>query len=47
MARFQWGFGPVAEEPVVVGFDVVTTDSNGKIASAVGFLDKVPPDASV
>jgi SnoaL-like protein len=47
VARFRWGFGPVDEEPVVVGFDIVTTDSAGKIASAVGFLDKVPPEASV
>lgn len=45
-ARFQWGLGPDREEPVVVGFDVVTTDQDGRIATVVGFLDQVPVAAS-
>lgn len=40
--RFQWGLGPAGAEPVVIGFDVLTTDDDGKIASVVGFLDQVP-----
>ena len=42
VARFQWGLGPVGAEPLVVGFDVVTTDRDGRIRSVVGFLDRVP-----
>jgi hypothetical protein len=42
VARFSWGLGPAGEEPVVIGFDVVTTDEDGRIASVVGFLDRVP-----
>lgn len=42
VARFTWGLGPAGAEPVVIGFDVVTTDASGRIASVVGFLDKVP-----
>lgn len=42
VARFGWGLGPAGAEPVIVGFDVVTTDADGRIASVVGFLDKVP-----
>ncbi|MBO1754903.1 nuclear transport factor 2 family protein [Allobranchiibius sp. CTAmp26] len=41
-ARFTWGFGPADAEPVIVGFDVVMTDDDGRIASVLGFLDKVP-----
>ena len=42
MVRFGWGLGPYGAEPVVLGFDVVTTDADGRIATVVGFLDKVP-----
>jgi len=42
VARFGWGLGPGGSEPVVVGFDVVTTGSDGRIRSVVGFLDRVP-----
>ena len=42
VARFAWGLGPAGAEPVVIGFDVVSTDTNGRIRSVVGFLDRVP-----
>jgi ketosteroid isomerase-like protein len=42
VARFTWGLGPDGAEPVVVGFDVVVTDEDGRIASVNGFLDRVP-----
>ena len=41
-ARFTWDLGPAGAEPVVVGFDVAVTDEAGKLASVLGFLDKVP-----
>ncbi|NYJ73112.1 nuclear transport factor 2 family protein [Allobranchiibius huperziae] len=41
-ARFTWGLGPADAEPVIVGFDVVVTDDDGRIDSVLGFLDKVP-----
>ncbi len=40
--RFQWGLGPEATEPVVVGFDVVVLDQDGRIDDVRGFLDVVP-----
>src|SRR5438477_10987497 len=33
VARFGWGLGPAGEEPVVIGFDVVVTDADGRIES--------------
>jgi hypothetical protein len=42
VARFGWGLGPEGAEPVVIGFDVVTTDDAGRIRSVIGFLDRVP-----
>lgn len=41
-SRFQWGLGPRDADPVVVGFDVLTTDEDGRIQTVLGFLDKVP-----
>ncbi|MEP7022687.1 MAG: nuclear transport factor 2 family protein [Actinomycetota bacterium] len=41
-ARFTWGLGPEGAEPLVVGFDVAVTGSDGRITSVFGFLDKVP-----
>jgi hypothetical protein len=41
-ARFQWGLGPAGAEPVVIGFDVVVTDADGRIEQVLGFLDRVP-----
>lgn len=40
--RFQWGLGPDGDEPVVIGFDVLSTDTDGRIGRVIGFLDKVP-----
>ena len=40
--RFTWGLGPEGEEPVVVGFDVVVLDEDGRILDVRGFLDRVP-----
>lgn len=40
--RFSWGLGPAGEEPVVIGFDVVVLDEDGRIGDVRGFLDKVP-----
>jgi hypothetical protein len=42
VARFQWGLGPAGSESVAIGFDVVTTDADGRITQALGFLDKTP-----
>jgi hypothetical protein len=41
-ARFTWHLGPAGAEPVVIGFDVVVLDGDGRIASVHGFLDQVP-----
>jgi hypothetical protein len=41
-ARFTWGLGPSGAEPVVVGFDVAVADDDGRLATVLGFLDKVP-----
>ncbi|NYH92478.1 nuclear transport factor 2 family protein [Actinopolymorpha rutila] len=40
--RFSWGLGPDGEEPVVIGFDVIVLDEDGRIQDVRGFLDKVP-----
>ena len=40
--RFQWGLGPADAEPVIIGFDVLVTDEQGRIDTVLGFLDKVP-----
>jgi hypothetical protein len=40
--RFQWGLGPAGDEPVVIGFDVAITGSDGRIERVFGFLDRVP-----
>jgi len=41
-ARFTWGLGQPGGEPVVAGFDVAVTDGEGRLATVLGFLDKVP-----
>jgi hypothetical protein len=43
--RFTWNLGPDGGEPVVIGFDVVVLDGDGRIGSVHGFLDKVPAAA--
>jgi hypothetical protein len=40
-ARFRWELGPDGTA-VVVGFDVVQRDADGRLAVVLGFLDKVP-----
>jgi hypothetical protein len=42
VARFGWGLGGANAEPLVLGFDVLSTDDSGRIKSVVGFLDRVP-----
>lgn len=43
LARFTWHLAPEgAQEPVVVGFDVVRLAEDGRIREVLGFLDKVP-----
>jgi hypothetical protein len=44
-ARFGWALGVPGEEAVVVGFDVIEVDADGRIATVLGFLDKVPAGA--
>jgi hypothetical protein len=41
-ARFSWGLGPDGADPIVIGFDVATTDDAGRITGVLGFLDQVP-----
>jgi hypothetical protein len=43
IARFTWNLGPAgAAEPLVIGFDVVRVNADGRIVTVFGFLDKVP-----
>jgi SnoaL-like domain len=43
VARFWWELVPGdGGESVAEGFDVATTEGDGRIRSVVGFLDKVP-----
>ena len=42
IARFTWELGPRGGEALVVGFDVLVADADGRIRSVHGFLDKVP-----
>ena len=43
-ARFSWELGPDGTDGAapVAGFDVITTDENGRITLVLGFLDRVP-----
>ena len=38
VARFTWNLG----DELVVGFDVLVLDADGRISNVYGFLDKVP-----
>ncbi|MEV4639481.1 nuclear transport factor 2 family protein [Actinoplanes sp. NPDC049548] len=40
--RFTWHLGPDGADPIVVGFDVVELDADGRIRTVLGFLDKIP-----
>ncbi|OKJ08283.1 nuclear transport factor 2 family protein [Kitasatospora sp. CB01950] len=43
VARFTWHLAPEGtDEPLVIGFDVLTATEDGRVASVVGFLDRVP-----
>ncbi|MFC1407710.1 nuclear transport factor 2 family protein [Streptacidiphilus sp. N1-12] len=42
IARFGWELGPAGGEALVVGFDVLVADAEGRIGQVHGFLDKVP-----
>ncbi|MFC9325103.1 nuclear transport factor 2 family protein [Kitasatospora sp. NPDC057015] len=42
LARFTWELGPAGAEALIVGFDVLVADADGRIASVFGFLDRVP-----
>ena len=44
-ARFTWTLGP-GDQELVVGFDVVRLDDEGRITEVLGFLDKVPTPAA-
>jgi hypothetical protein len=41
-ARFSWELGPAGAPSPIAGFDVITTDENGRITQVLGFLDRVP-----
>jgi hypothetical protein len=41
-ARFRWELGPGEGPAPVAGFDVVTLADDRRIASVLGFLDRVP-----
>ncbi|AUG78307.1 polyketide cyclase [Kitasatospora sp. MMS16-BH015] len=42
VGRFTWLLGPAGEEALIVGFDAVAADGQGRITSVLGFLDRVP-----
>jgi ketosteroid isomerase-like protein len=43
LVRFSWELVPAAGgEPLAIGFDVATTEPDGRIACVLGFLDKAP-----
>jgi len=44
-ARFGWELGPAGAEAPIIGFDVAVIDDSGRIATVLGFLDKVPAAA--
>jgi len=41
-ARFAWSLGPAAGPSVVEGVDFCTLSPDGRLASVVGFIDKMP-----
>jgi hypothetical protein len=40
--RFAWSLGPAAGPSVVEGVDFAVLSGDGKLASIVGFIDKMP-----
>ena len=45
VARFSWGLGPAGADPIVIGFDVITTDADGRIDTVVGLPRPRPGSA--
>jgi SnoaL-like domain len=43
--RFAWELGPAGQDAPVAGFDVAVVDDSGRIATVLGFLDRVPAAA--
>lgn len=43
--RFTWELGPAGQEAPIAGFDVAVVDDSGRIATVLGFLDRVPAAA--
>ena len=43
--RFTWHLGPEGQEAPIAGFDVAVVDADGRIATVLGFLDRVPAAA--
>ena len=40
--RFTWELGPEGQDAPVAGFDVALLAGDGRIATVLGFLDRVP-----
>jgi SnoaL-like domain len=40
--RFSWELGPAGQAAPIAGSDVAVTDSNGRLRTVLGFLDRVP-----
>jgi SnoaL-like domain len=40
--RFQWHAGPAADEPIVIGFDVLVLDQHERVSRVYGFIDRAP-----
>jgi len=40
--RFTWELGPAGEPAPIVGFDVAALDTDTRIRTVLGFLDRVP-----
>ncbi len=43
--RFSWALGPEGQDPVIEGTDFAELAADGRMASVVGFLDRVPAGA--
>ena len=41
--RFAWSLGPAAGPAIVEGVDFCALAPDGRLASVVGFIDKMPP----
>jgi hypothetical protein len=42
VARFSWGLGRDADEPLVIGSDVASVGTDGRLARVVGFSTRFP-----